>query len=54
MLFEPDRISTILNALDIYEDQLLPSIVEDEAKSEYAMVAEIRDFLNKILDKKTA
>ena len=53
MIFEPDRIYTILHALDIYEEQALPSIVEDQYEEEYARVVEIREFLNKILDRKT-
>ena len=51
MIFEPDRIFTILSALDIYEKQALPSIVPEQYEEELARVTEIKNFLNLILEK---
>lgn len=46
MIFSEDRISTILNALDVYKARGIKSL------DELDRVKEIKNFLNLILDKK--
>lgn len=50
-LFEPDRISTIINALDIYIKQFIPSIVDGQREEELNNANEIKDFLKKVIDR---
>lgn len=46
MIFSEERISTILNALDVYKARGIKSL------DELDRVTEIKNFLNLILDKK--
>ncbi len=46
MIFEPDRINTILNALDVYKARGIENIME------FQRVMAIKKFLEKVLDYK--
>ena len=44
------NLNTVLFALEVYEKQELPQIVEDEAQEEQDRVTAIKEFLNHVLN----